>query len=70
MKDCKYPVGNGVNAPELHKGQTTLIRPTQPDSLNGGASSETTASTENLAAKFKYPSKTVDASPELLNEYK
>jgi hypothetical protein len=66
----KVPVGNGINQPELYGQTTNLIRPSQPDSLKGGSLTDSpAASSENLSAKYKYPNKTVDASPELLNEY-
>lgn len=65
----KTPVGNGISEPELYSGTTNLIRATQPESLKGGPSINGTSSDQNLSAKYKYPNKTVSASPELLNEY-
>lgn len=52
MFNTKKPVGNGINAPI--KGGSEASK-TMNVSLSSNGGLETTASSENLSAKFKYP---------------
>lgn len=66
--DCKEPVGNGVYCPEYQNGATILIK-TKTADMSGGHMLETTASTENLSAKFKNPRVKQDVPAEGRNQY-
>jgi hypothetical protein len=61
MYNTKKPVGNGVNAPVAGSYEASKSMNVSLGSSNG---LETTASSTNLSAKFKNPSKKQDRVPE------
>lgn len=65
--ECKYPVGNGVAAPE-YAGATTII-PNQSADMSGGTGLNGTASEENLSARFKNPRVHQDIPDAARNQY-
>lgn len=64
--DTKKPIGNGVNAPE-YAGSTTII--STKDASMSGRDVSTTASSENLSAKYKYPRVSQDIPDGAKNQY-
>ena len=52
------PMGNGINAPVYHDGETTIIATKSADMTNYDTTLNISASTENRSAKYKNPQKT------------
>ena len=66
MKDCKYPVGNGIKAPEF---ATSKNGKTMDVSLDHNGEINISASTENRSAKFKAPNVSQDVPSEGRSQY-
>jgi len=58
--DAKSPIGNGVKTVQYHEGVSAIAGTMSASTTNSSTTLNTTASTENLAAKFKYPRNTQD----------